>query len=430
MTARWHLGPITGSHFWWVLVTSPEVLVFLFFMITDPKTAPTGTAGAARLRRRARPARLAADRADDGPSSRAKVALLGALAIVCARAAAARARSRVARLGPAPRSRSPASLAVAAYRGVHRRHERRAGRPRRAARRQGALPPISILPSRGVQTQLDRAYRAADRARLLVDRRAGRATRAIRVRLWLEPGERPGAAGRRRAARRPHVPARADGHALGALKGKHVAPTHAAADVPVLAGYRLSNVAPAVGLALPPGRVPLRRHERHAGDDGRRPLLARLQQRRLARPVRRQQLRRGRHRRVLGTRRAAAHRALPERPRPVRERHGRVRRRPRRPRRRLRRRRLQRRRLHRSLRHDGAERRAALEQRQRHVHRGRALARRRLVRLALRRRRRRRERRRPSRPLRRRLHGGERRRSPARSPASRRTTSACATCSS
>ena len=40
MLARWHLGPITGFHFWLVLVTSPEVLVFLFFMITDPKTAP------------------------------------------------------------------------------------------------------------------------------------------------------------------------------------------------------------------------------------------------------------------------------------------------------------------------------------------------------------------------------------------------------
>ena len=40
MTAHWHLGPITGFHFWLVLVTSPEVLVFLFFMITDPKTAP------------------------------------------------------------------------------------------------------------------------------------------------------------------------------------------------------------------------------------------------------------------------------------------------------------------------------------------------------------------------------------------------------
>src|SRR5215218_1512793 len=35
MVARWHLGPITGAYFWWVLLTSPEVLVFLFFMITD-----------------------------------------------------------------------------------------------------------------------------------------------------------------------------------------------------------------------------------------------------------------------------------------------------------------------------------------------------------------------------------------------------------
>src|SRR5207248_8116080 len=40
MFARWHLGPIQGFHLWWVLITSPEVLVFFFFMITDPKTAP------------------------------------------------------------------------------------------------------------------------------------------------------------------------------------------------------------------------------------------------------------------------------------------------------------------------------------------------------------------------------------------------------
>src|SRR6185312_5278657 len=42
MFARWHLGPVEGFYFWWVLVTSPEVLVFLFFMITDPRTAPKG----------------------------------------------------------------------------------------------------------------------------------------------------------------------------------------------------------------------------------------------------------------------------------------------------------------------------------------------------------------------------------------------------
>src|SRR5437868_13199589 len=40
MTARWHLGPIEGFRFWQVLATSPELLVFLFFMLTDPKTIP------------------------------------------------------------------------------------------------------------------------------------------------------------------------------------------------------------------------------------------------------------------------------------------------------------------------------------------------------------------------------------------------------
>jgi hypothetical protein len=42
MTARWHLGPISGWNLWWILISSPEVLVFLFFMNTDPKTAPSG----------------------------------------------------------------------------------------------------------------------------------------------------------------------------------------------------------------------------------------------------------------------------------------------------------------------------------------------------------------------------------------------------
>jgi len=42
MTTAWALQPVCGSHFWWVIVTSPEVLIFLFFMITDPKTIPQG----------------------------------------------------------------------------------------------------------------------------------------------------------------------------------------------------------------------------------------------------------------------------------------------------------------------------------------------------------------------------------------------------
>ena len=63
MTARWHLGPISGFHFWWVLVTSPEVLVFLFFMITDPRTAPRGSRARLALRDRARRRCVDPDRA-------------------------------------------------------------------------------------------------------------------------------------------------------------------------------------------------------------------------------------------------------------------------------------------------------------------------------------------------------------------------------
>ncbi|HYI74268.1 MAG TPA: FG-GAP-like repeat-containing protein [Gaiellaceae bacterium] len=45
MTAAWHVGPIEGAEFWWLLVSSPEILVFLFFMITDPKTIPASRDG-------------------------------------------------------------------------------------------------------------------------------------------------------------------------------------------------------------------------------------------------------------------------------------------------------------------------------------------------------------------------------------------------
>ena len=65
MTARWHLGPITGWEFWRVLVFSPEILVFLFFMITDPKTIPGGPRREARLRGGDRTGRRAAHRAAD-----------------------------------------------------------------------------------------------------------------------------------------------------------------------------------------------------------------------------------------------------------------------------------------------------------------------------------------------------------------------------
>ena len=82
MTARWHLGPITGAYFWWILVTSPEILVFLFFMITDPRTTPSGR-GARVVRRRVGllAALLIAPMQTEYAT---KVAVLGSLTVVCA----------------------------------------------------------------------------------------------------------------------------------------------------------------------------------------------------------------------------------------------------------------------------------------------------------------------------------------------------------
>ena len=45
MVARWAFAPVCGFDFWRVIVTSPEVLIFLFFMLTDPKTVPPGRVG-------------------------------------------------------------------------------------------------------------------------------------------------------------------------------------------------------------------------------------------------------------------------------------------------------------------------------------------------------------------------------------------------
>ena len=83
MTARWHLGPIVGFEFWRIVVFSPEVLIFLFFMITDPKTTPSGAIG--RRWYAGSVALLAALMiAPFTTEFDSKVALLGSLTIVCA----------------------------------------------------------------------------------------------------------------------------------------------------------------------------------------------------------------------------------------------------------------------------------------------------------------------------------------------------------
>src|SRR3954452_8230896 len=45
MTANWAFAPVCGFDYWRVIVTSPETMIFLFFMITDPKTVPSGQVG-------------------------------------------------------------------------------------------------------------------------------------------------------------------------------------------------------------------------------------------------------------------------------------------------------------------------------------------------------------------------------------------------
>ena len=94
ITARWHIGPVCNGYLWTVLVTSPEVAVFMFFMITDPKTAPHG-----RTARKVYGAAIAfvfvALAAPQRTEYATKVALLGALALVCA------SRPILERLSPA-----------------------------------------------------------------------------------------------------------------------------------------------------------------------------------------------------------------------------------------------------------------------------------------------------------------------------------------
>ena len=83
MTARWHLGPVSDWYFWQVLAFSPEILVFLFFMITDPKTIPAGKVGR-RVYAVSIGLLAALLSAPQTTEFATKVAVLSALFIVCA----------------------------------------------------------------------------------------------------------------------------------------------------------------------------------------------------------------------------------------------------------------------------------------------------------------------------------------------------------
>ena len=196
MTARWHLGPITGVDFWWVLVTSPEILVFLFFMITDPKTIPSG--GRARVAYAVSIGLLAALLiAPQTTEFGSKVAVLGALAIVCAlRPVLERLPVRIA----PPQGRRLAGVATLGAAAVAAAIVA-AGVPARpgpaaapvAASSVGPLPAITVLPSKEVDTRLEDGAVREIAGRVLERLRSdGAPVRVDRMVVWLERGDGQG----------------------------------------------------------------------------------------------------------------------------------------------------------------------------------------------------------------------------------------------
>ena len=97
MVTRWSFAPVTGFDFWRAIVFSPEVLIFLFFMITDPKTTPTGQVGRVvfGVLVAVVSVLLMAPQTDEFGT---KVALLSGLVLVCA------ARPILDRFVPEPKS--------------------------------------------------------------------------------------------------------------------------------------------------------------------------------------------------------------------------------------------------------------------------------------------------------------------------------------
>ena len=487
MTTRWHLGPVSDWHFWRVLAFSPEILVFLFFMITDPKTIPAGKVGR-RVYAVAIGLLAALLIAPQTTEFGAKVALLAALALVCAARpilvlAAPVLRRRVwstRTVGAAALAGAVAFASLLVVAGIPARSNAEA---RVLPAPAGTAPEVSVRSAKGIapidrqtaeRISLDlaadlanesealrrrdraRAAAGADGARLAalwrqIDASAGRPPEVPRytverVRLSLEPGDGQAppvvvasATGtvRRGGATTPF----AETFELVLKDGRYLITGARGAAAPVarsgdLGGVRLRDVAAQVGLDFRHAAFRFGiTHEEAAmmggglcwldyDDDGRLDLY-------VVNAYGDED-----YVAVDGARRPAAQRALPQRRWALRGRQPRLGRRPAAPRQRLRRRRLRPRRQHRPLRDDGRlqrrherVRRAALGQRRRHLHRGRPRGRDQRAGLALRRGRRRRERRRPPRPLRRRATPTPTCRCRARPAGSPPTSPACATAS-
>jgi len=97
MTANWSFTPVCGVDYWRVITTSPELLIFLFFMITDPKTVPASRVGRVvfAILVAATSTILMAPQTNEWGT---KVGLLSGLVILCA------ARPLLDRVLPEPRS--------------------------------------------------------------------------------------------------------------------------------------------------------------------------------------------------------------------------------------------------------------------------------------------------------------------------------------
>jgi hypothetical protein len=248
MVARWHLGPITGAYFWWSLLTSPEVLVFLFFMLTDPKTTPRGQrdrvvyAVSVGLLAALLIAPLRTEWAT-------KVALLGALTIVCA----ARPLLALVPLGRLRLTGPRLAITAAAAAAVYALSLVAVSGPAGTAAATGSvsakgLPTITILPSRGVESQLN-VRTARWIAHDLVTGLHKTETAHDTVRIWLEPGQgqSPPIAVAQLATARYKLHQEGTHWVLGA----QAAPAAVAAPTvtrPTLPGFALSSVASQVGL--------------------------------------------------------------------------------------------------------------------------------------------------------------------------------------
>ena len=184
MTAKWHLGPVDGLHFWTILAFSPEILVFLFFMLTDPKTVPAGQSG--RVVFAVVVALLAAFLVALAPTEFwAKVGVLGALAIACA------ARPLVV-LFPSLRPRRVFVALLGAALGIYAAGLVVAGVSTRSTQLASAapalvareLPTIVVRPSKGVDAVLDRRT-----ASHIAGDLKSRQPALRRLTLWLEARE-------------------------------------------------------------------------------------------------------------------------------------------------------------------------------------------------------------------------------------------------